>query len=254
MFGWLKRKKEDKIEEPVVDPLAPYQDAIAALALPTIRIRAVTTMAPGRSYFGGGPMLADPDAWPKNPNSGELFQFLAQIDFAHVRDETFGAVTTLPASGVLQVFVDENYESGANGETFEFLFIPEAGPERVAGPSHPSRPFAMSFGIEKTWPTELGLVGLNVPREVEHAYETPEETPEHQLLGYPSPVQCDPMYDFQSDDANMSYRDWTMLLEINSDNLMDTNFMDGGAFYFYIRKDALATMDLSDVRMVVQSC
>jgi len=90
----------------------------------------------------------------------------------------------------------------------------------------------------------------------------------HQLMGYASVIQFTPPelyceaggFDFPTDEGSDEYKtfigrawEWTLLLALTSDPHPDFLWGDGGKFYFYIRRDALAELDFSDTRIFFEN-
>ncbi len=90
---------------------------------------------------------------------------------------------------------------------------------------------------------------------------------QHQLMGYASVIQftppelyCESGFDFPTDESSDDYRtfarsasEWTLLLELTSDANPDFLWGDGGKFYFYVRRDALAQLDFGDTRIFFEN-
>ena len=99
------------------------------------------------------------------------------------------------------------------------------------------------------------------------------EQPKHQVGGYPDPVQGDEMEQecqlasngIYCGDASASAdprtaellakaADWTLLLQIDTDDDIDMMWGDCGTLYFWIRRDDLRRANFDDVWMVLQCC
>jgi uncharacterized protein YwqG len=100
-----------------------------------------------------------------------------------------------------------------------------------------------------------------------------EGQPAHHLGGYPDPIQSEDMdLDCQlvsnglycGDESGYKDKraamleagrsDWTLLLQIDSDDGTEMMWGDGGTLYFWIRKDDLAARNFDDVWMILQCC
>jgi uncharacterized protein YwqG len=92
-----------------------------------------------------------------------------------------------------------------------------------------------------------------------------DNEPEHQLGGYPNPVQGEGM-EREAQLASNGLRpgdpkaariaggeaDWRLLLQLDSDDDAGMMWGDSGKLYFWIARDALAKRDFSRVWMVLQ--
>lgn len=203
------------------------------------------------SKLGGAPDLPAELGWPEGP-SGQL-RFLCQIDLAEARAS--GGPEWLPEDGRLYAFHSE--DNGA-ADQVRILYAPTAGPLSARAARDPSAwPYeerAIMFCRRDSLPSldwldedvrtadvgeqELGaLVELSEPGWNE---------PLHKLGGYPDELQdeqmavtCEiargsPRDDDRLPSAAAASRTWRLLLQIDSDPLLGTDF-GGGRFYVFIR-------------------
>jgi uncharacterized protein YwqG len=97
------------------------------------------------------------------------------------------------------------------------------------------------------------------------------EGPWHSLGGYSNPIHDTDMElecqlvsnginlseDFELDDPRVKALeegrdDWTLLLQIDSDNSCEMSWGDDGTLYFWVKKDDLAAKRFDDVWMILQ--
>jgi uncharacterized protein YwqG len=95
--------------------------------------------------------------------------------------------------------------------------------------------------------------------------------PQHQIGGFPSPVQGDIMElecqlvshgiycgdesgyrDPRATELGASARDWKLLLEFDSDDDLDVMWGDGGMLYFWVREQDARAGKFADTWLVLQ--
>ncbi len=239
----------------------------------------------GFSRLGGLPMMPADMEWPEW--KGKPQAFLAQLDLSEIHR---ALPSFLPAAGYLYFFYDQ--EQGTAG------FDPnDVGAWRVSfyqgdATQLAERPAPAGLAAECIFKAKLV-----VPRRIEllpdsqrlpradwdwrrdgEAYEelrsaALEGETDHQVLGYPTPVQNDGMElecQLASNGVYVGnpegYKDprvaglkagateWKLLLQLDTDD--DTGWMwgDVGTLYFWVRESDAQRGDFSKVWMIFQSC
>lgn len=215
------------------------------------------TFPPGASRFGGLPDLPATLAWPSG-NHGPL-GFLAQINCREAA--RFDAQKLLPSKGMLYFFYDlaEQPWGDSTEELADavVLYAPDdTGLTQAGLPAGLDEDegilptVALGFGEELTLEDHsretLAAMGLdeaqiNAYFELydERSVETSNsESPKHRLLGLPDQVQ-NPMPPDCVALRGGTNDDWRLLLQLDSDETLDTLWGDMGRLYFWIRADDL---------------
>ncbi len=114
----------------------------------------------------------------------------------------------------------------------------------------------------------LGLSASERADYIEMTNQLQRSNENHQLLGHPTLIQFTPPELFVakgSDDVpfdrqSAEYKklateafDWTLLLQLTSDDHADFVWGDAGNFYFYIKRSDLADLDFSDTRIFFEN-
>jgi uncharacterized protein YwqG len=235
------------------------------------------------SKIGDMPCVPEAFEWPEW--NGKPLAFLMQLRFSEINPQ--GLLPHLPASGLLYVFYDAEQSTWGfdpkDRGSWRVLFFEEGGAlqERrcpkeletlcklkyIAAKLIDTYPPAGVEQVEALWDGD---------DDREEAYcdlrsGVYEEMPAHHLGGYPDPIQSEDM-DLECQLASnglycgdeSGYKDkraaalaegrsdWTLLLQIDSDDDAEVMWGDCGALYFWIRKDDLAARNFDDVWMILQ--
>jgi uncharacterized protein YwqG len=238
----------------------------------------VAPVEPGLSRLGGVPPFLGGLEWPRC--EGRPLAFLAQVELAEVRRA--GGPEWLPDTGRLLFFFDmDGFD--APGSWAVFYRSGEAETALMAAP--PDLPRKHRFGAraigfapatsypiyDRTWHLTREF-SEQENRAVEAALGVVQATgPEHQIGGYPRPLQSDfmeaecqhalnhefgaiPLTDagVRSDLAPAGFEDWRLLLQLDSDEEMGSNWGDGGTLYFWIREQDALAGDFTRIWVVMQ--
>jgi hypothetical protein len=233
-------------------------------ALPVPAVHIAKTQAPARSHLGGRPALPASVAWPEH--GGQRLDFLTRIELA----ELHGAlpVDWLPSSGALLFFYDTanqpwGFDPGDRGCCAVLHVAEEREPLRIGLAAGVARPLVpVEFRRVDSYPSwERGPVAALALTDTESdAYaalrDAPfEGRPQHQVGGFPSPVQGDDMElqcqlvshglycgdrsgyeDPRTAELAAGSADWRLLLQLDSDGDLGVMWGDGGMVYFWIRE------------------
>lgn len=209
------------------------------------------------SRLGGHPALPDGVSWPEGPD-GQL-RFFCQIDLAEARAN--GAPEWLPKSGRLYAFHGEDY--GAPDQVRILFASAEAElaarhPRDASAWPYDERPIAfvkrdslpsLDWLGEDTAASSLDMEDLERLVELSDLDWT---GPLHKLGGYPDEIQngqmavaCERARNGSSEDRTLAaraFRNWRLLLQIDTDRDLGASFGDGGRLYVFVhRKDARQT-------------
>lgn len=273
------KKLFDKFKQPPSKPPAPekpmrdLQALASGLTQPAIHV--TTEHNGGRSHFGGGPGLPEGVAWPER--EGRRLEFLARISLPEVQQTL--AMDWLPSEGALLFFYDLEeqpwgYESSDRG-SWAVLHVPDADAEPEPGSPVPFRP--IGFRRIESYPSceREDVEALSLEDDEDDAYvelmESPfEGLPQHQIGGFPAPIQSDDMElqcqlavtDSMSNHPGAEARkaairsaakEWRLLLQVDSDE--DLGFSWGGNWgllYFWVQAEPARAGDFRDVWLVLQ--
>ncbi|MFH0821680.1 MAG: YwqG family protein [Pseudomonadota bacterium] len=240
----------------------------------------------GRAFskLGGLPEVPPQFDWPMW--KGSPAAFIAQIDLAELPPSH--GLEGLPQNGRLYFFYDQEQSTwGFDPEdkgSWRVIYVPASVDlVNAEAPAGLGKDYVYR---EKRWAPKtiqsipsVERLGEDVPAEFDMAYEIVEELrsayaaegPEHQLGGFPNPIQGDSMElesqlasnglycgdpsgysDPRAVDLAPGASEWKLLLQVDSDD--DTNMMwgDCGRLYFWIRGSDLAAGDFSKVWMILQ--
>ena len=258
-------------------------DALAAVALPSLRLRPT---ASSRDHFetrlGGPPLLPVPEPWPRV--NGRPLASIGQVFLPAVRAE--GAALGLPSDGLLSFFYDATeqpwgFDPADRGSwrvdwrtDLEGLSIPE----RPADLNESERFTAVPMRPELEWTVpgfdayELEDLSLG-DEELERVQAVEDrltgDIPAHRVLGHPDLIQSEMRLEcelvsrgiyFGGDrgepvvppDAEVAARDWRLLLQVDSDGAVGTEWGDVGRIYFWIRAADLEARDFSRTHLSLQ--
>ncbi len=210
---------------------------ILALAKPAVRLALEPgkKLPPGASRLGGAPDLPDGLEWPTADD--EPLVFIAQIKLSELPP------SGLPERGMLYFFNDSNGEPSGrdetDGEGFRVLYHEdEDGPFAKAKARGqgltPCRATVKAFSsLPRSDAPEIGKLGLSdeEARAYVDAYDSwTSVRPLHQLLGHPLCLENDVREDMAGDDGKPG--DWTILLQLDSDEALGADWGGGGLVYF----------------------
>ncbi|HEY5994070.1 MAG TPA: YwqG family protein [Gallionellaceae bacterium] len=250
-------------------------------------LHVIPAPAPGAfSKIGGLPNLPSAIAWPEW--GAQPMSFLAQIDLAELPQPS--PLPELPASGYLYFFYDAEQSTwgfdpkdrgswavvySAGTPAPETRPAPDELPEEGLFLEQPVM-FSPILSIPDLQRLELpGSDSDDEDEAFEKAQELREEIfggrPQHQIGGYPNPIQNDTMeiecqlasnglylgdssgYEDPRAKALMQgAEDWRLLFQIDTDDDAGMMWGDCGMIYFWIRAADLARKDFSNVWMVLQ--
>nr|WP_278246547.1 YwqG family protein [Clostridium lundense] len=199
----------------------------------------------GCSRFGGAPDLPVGSEWPTY--NMKPYRFLGQINFSEITS----AETDLPKSGLLSLFVMDDFEEEYDLETWEegyihAIFTPDTtnletivSPNSIVGKSTVIE-FSPTIDIPydeyqvKNWPfTEEENDIYSEIRESLHKSSD-------YLLGYPS--HCTLAYD------PTPGTEWISLLTISSDDDLEWYWHDGDKLMIFIKWEHLKNLDFSSLK------
>jgi uncharacterized protein YwqG len=264
-------------------PRDPPRD-VEALASPhaAAAVHLIASAEGSSSHLGGAPALPDGFDWPSR--RGAPLAFIARLDLAELRRAL--QAEWLPPSGSLLFFYDtENQPWGfdpADRDGWAVLRLLDpagtAGGTAIArgGEALPRR--AISFQPIRSLPSSErpAVAALRFSSAEEDAYEALRERPfagkpQHQVGGFPSPVQGDGMEmecqlashglfcgdesgyrDPRAAELEGGASDWRLLLQVDSDDDLGVMWGDLGRLYFWVREEDARAGDFSRVWMVLQ--
>jgi len=219
------------------------------------------------SKLGGQPDVDPSFQWPSW--KGRPMSFLAQIDLSSL--PRLSGFDKLPASGLLSFFYDQEqstwgFDPNDLGswkvifhENTQSLSRAELPPELPSESIF--REFPLSASIRTTYPSleRIGIDCRAYPREVfdiedNLRQKSRPEGPEHQIGGYPNPVQGDTMELEAQLASNGLYcgdstgykdpkasalapgsKDWLLLMQVDTDETAGMMWGDCGMLYFWLR-------------------
>jgi hypothetical protein len=261
-------------------PFAEAMEAFRAAARPGLSL---IPAEEGRSWLGGAPTLTADFTWPRN--EGRPLAFLGQIDLGEAGSA--GGPDWLPRSGLLQFYYDlKGNVGGSTPSERPFWAVvhaePVGGEELAAAP--PDLPAKHRFS---GYPVRLVRRAMLPPFERLEEGDppfSPEQTdasdellwdeapqPDHRVGGFPRTIQNDdleltceliarglplPKTVHQASQA-MALKPaaearWRLLLQLDSDRRMRTNWTDGGLLYFFIPEEDARVGDFSRVWLQTQ--
>jgi uncharacterized protein YwqG len=242
-----------------------FRDQILATQQPFIRVKSqeARKTKPWESKVGGVPYMPKETVWPVAPDGKALF-FLAQLNFADMPH-----LTPFPEKGIVQFFIHDDdlygmdFDDGENPDTFRVLFYPDpVKDEKVLEtkvnipedfdllPHHPDESYPLVFTLEEgvAPATDYRFYqahGADFFRQFgEKEWDVQEDFSKklradgHKVGGYAYFTQDDPR---RPDDPML------LLLQLDSDELMDLMWGDMGVGHFFIREADLAKGDFSRV-------
>ncbi len=272
--GWLARGTKMTENE--------IADKLKKAAVPAIHLSALQH-AKSKSKIGGLPDVPRGFEWPTW--KGKPLAFLAQLDLSAVQPPP--SLANLPKTGLVYFFYDQEQSTWGfdpadrgswrviHSSTSDGL-APAAAPKGLASEYiYKERP--LEHRPIASYPS-LGRLGLDIAEVADMAEEAetklradaPNE-PQHQIGGFPSPVQGDDMELESQLASNGLYcgdpsgyqnpraaqleagaTEWNLLLQLDSDDDAGMMWGDVGMLYFWIRTADLAAGDFSKVWMILQ--
>lgn len=254
---------------------------MASLYRPALQLRPART--PGFMQLGGLPTLPPDVAWPEW--KGKPLAFLAQLDLAVLHH---ALPSFLPASGQLYFFYDQG--QGAWGfdpkdeGAWRVLYFPGDRARFAPRPAPVGLAEECVYQPRPVVPHRIDLLPsmerLNLEefdwKRDDDAYFTLREEAfgglaHHQALGFPTPVQDDAMELQCQLAANGLYvgtpegyedpraaalrdgaADWSLLLQLDSDDDIGWMWGDVGTLYFWVREADARRGDFTHAWMVMQ--
>ncbi len=239
------------------------------------------------SKIGGLPNLPGALPWPQW--KGNPLAFLCQLDLSAVPPES--SLPELPRTGCLYFFYDQEQSTWGfdpkDKGSWQVLYAPDSArddperkpPERLKENSVYREEF-LAFSLCRTYPDwqDRRVNSLGLPDKQFEEYATLCASvfagrPAHHLFGYPSPVQDNDMdlecqlvshglycgdgsgyQDKRRKEWEPGRADWTLLLQLDTDDETHMMWGDGGMLYFWIRKDDLKAGRFEDCWMILQCC
>jgi len=270
-----------KAEKPSLPP-RDIEALMRPLAVPAIHI--TRGGAPSRSHLGGVPDGAAGFTWPEH--AGQQLGFLAQLSLPDLH--ATHAIDWLPTTGCLLFFYDIDaqpwgFDPQDRGAA-RVLHIPDLpaqaakahAPLADAPPALPRHDVAFrKIDVFPSWERAC-VEALHLSDEESDAYSDAAEAvfddgPQHQVGGYPAPIQGDFMelkcqlvtnglylgtpagYEGEAAEKLKAGADeWVLLLQLDTDDELEVMWGDGGRLYFWVRKEAARAGDFSKVWAVLQ--
>ncbi|MBS1955317.1 MAG: DUF1963 domain-containing protein [Cyanobacteria bacterium SZAS-4] len=236
----------------------------------------------GQSKMGGLPDLPVGMRWPHSKDKISL-SFLCQLNLSE-SDQTME--WHLPRKGMLYFFYDAKGQPwGAQSDKGQWQVIYSADTsdlqamEEEPGDLDEDTIFGetrLSFKLEQTLPDckEPCFYNATVSHETIRTYDKALEewygsTPYHRLFGQPQLIQNSMQFEcelaFNGYDSMKShkgakfekmektaFKDWILLLQIDTNEDDGMMWGDGGRLYFWIRRDDLAKLNFENVWVVLQ--
>lgn len=237
------------------------------------------------SKMGGLPNLPDSLPWPQW--KGKPLAFLCQLDLSDLPSAP--GLPEFPRTGRLYFFYDPEQSTWGfdpkDKGSWQVLCVPDdvrdCPPRNV--PEQPEKNFiypekSVAFALVQVYPdwqdSRVRSLRLSDKRFEEYATLCDSVfagQPAHHLFGYPSPIQDNDMdlecqlvthglycgdasgyKDRRRRELEPGRTDWTLLLQLDTDD--DTRMMwgDCGRLYFWIRKDDLKAGRCEDCWMILQ--
>jgi uncharacterized protein YwqG len=237
-----------------------------------------------RSKLGGMPDIDPSFEWPEW--NGSPMSFLGQIDLSSL--PRIPGMEAMPPVGMLYFFYDQ--EQGTWGfdpkdlGSWKVYYLENTDSLRPLDPP-PGLPSESTFrevpllpGIRDTYPS-FERLEPNLSGDLDGAYEIEDRLrelsrppgPEHQIGGFPNPIQGDSMEkeaqlvsnglycgdpsgynDPRAQDLSSGSKEWLLLLQVDTDEKARMMWGDAGMLYFWIRRTDLERREFSKVWMILQ--
>ncbi len=280
-MSWLRKLlKRDKT------PATPGRDLLSMVKpfiVPALRMRVARTAT--RSHIGGDPNLPAGTPWPER--HGKRLSLLGRVSLSEVQQALH--IPWLPADGALLFFYDVDEQPwGFNPKDrggSAVLHVPDLpGPVKVVEAARPDESVLgarnVMFQRIDSLPSleraqEHGLLTDLSDAETDAYYQLPPRLdgpgPEHQIAGWPSPIQGDDMeVEAQMASSSVDWGDeasaaspeaarlepgakeWRLLLQLDSDEHMDVMWGDAGMIYFWVREQEAAAGRFDNTWVILQ--
>lgn len=247
-------------------------------------IQMVHSVDETRSFLGGTPISSGQLEWPRK--EGRPLGFVGQLDLSEL--ELNKAAPWLPQSGRILFFYDmEKFPWGdsptnANGwavihetgEPTHSIPFPDDLREFFRMPQRKhlrGREFVCLPSIQRVEYGGYGVTKDEFPDYENLIEDLYDESPRHQIGGYPCPIQDDSMEDIcqlvaggidctdlesvcgpKVDEIRNEANDWNLLFQFDSDEDIDMMWGDAGRLFFWIRERDARASDFSKVWIQVQ--
>lgn len=209
-----------------------------------------------------------------------------QLKFSEINHE--GKLPDMPVSGLMYVFYDQEQRTWgfdpADKGSWRVIFFPETDNLKCR---HYPKDMKIRYKTARIIPKIINtiptlyderLLPLNMTDAQEDWYydyraSLFEDQPAHQIGGYPYEIQGADMdlecelvsnglfcgdstgyNDARAKILEQNRSDWTLLLQIDSDDSADMMWGDCGTLYFYIKKQDLKALNFENVWMILQCC
>jgi uncharacterized protein YwqG len=244
--------------------LEPFREKILLTKQAFVQIKPVKARdcTVWESKVGGLPYLPLGIPFPTAPDGNPL-SFLAQINFAEMP-----ALDPFPQKGILQFYIHDDdlygmdFDDGENPDTFRVLYFPEITTSTAALqtsipttpyellPHHPEMSFPLTFALKEAilpatdyqFATQFGAGFFEQfgaqEWDVLDEFSKKNNAQGHKIGGYAY---------FTQDDPRRPEDPMLLLLQLDSDELMDLMWGDMGVGHFFIREKDLRAGDFSKV-------
>jgi uncharacterized protein YwqG len=254
---------------------------ISSLTAPAIHV--LTSLEASLSHFGGSPRLPKDVRWPEF--EGRKLGFLARLSLSEIQVAL--PIEWLPKSGALLFFYDlERQPWGFDPKdrgSSAVLIVPDL-PAPVSGRGAPTdgalpqrnvvfRRIESHPSSERESVRSLDLTDREHDKLGDIAYSVFEKSPQHQIAGFPSPVQGDEMElecqlasnglycgdssgytDPRVDKLKVGAGSWKLLFQMDSDDELNVMWGDAGIIYYWIEESAARSGDFSNAWLILQCC
>jgi uncharacterized protein YwqG len=260
--------------------LTPIGTELANLSRECVRMRSAPcangNISLGSSKLGGSPDLPPGLAWPKWKT--DYLTFVAQVNLAELTVSEL-----LPKIGMLSFFYDREQSAWGfdpnHREGFRLWYFPEVSQlirsVEPAVSTFPSAPvsFEPFLSLPDSSADSVRDLLLDIEND-EQYYDFVEKhagpAPLHQILGWPHVIQGDMalqcqlvtngLYsgnasgykDSRRKELEPGAKDWTLLLQIDSDDNAKMMWGDAGTLYVWIRRQDLASRDFDKAWTILQ--
>ncbi len=250
-------------------------------------ISVVKSATGAKSYFGGAPPMSAHFSWPTR--HGRPLSFLACIDCSELPRSA--DLDWLPDSGLLLFFYDLQDQPWGfdpmdrDGSATVYVPGPEV-PDRssFASPPAPLRADEilpkryLAFHLSKLPPARetpelmaVGLTDAEMDFFMEQRASIYGQHPHHQIGGFADPVQNPEMDEecqlvtnglYVGDDTGYNdpraaklkegARDWSLLLQMDTDDDLNIMWGDAGMIYFWVRRDDARKLKFDNTWVILQ--
>jgi uncharacterized protein YwqG len=267
-----------------------YASQVASYSRPALRMRVSQVGRDADSHavsrLGGTPHVPDEFAWPRWRD--DALAFVGQINLSDLT--SFKAASVLPESGMLSFFYhpeqsawgfDPNDSGSARVYWFPNVRELRQVPLPDDIPDHGRFDAGqVSFHETLTLPPyqsrEIESLGFSSDEDDQYfafweAFREPYgDSPDHQLLGHPNPIQDEMQLECQlvtngiycggpegySDPRRVALEagagEWQLLAQIDSDDTLSMMWGDAGMLYYWIKRTDLEARDFERSWMILQ--